>query len=319
MCSYLKDVAAGKRTISGATLLPHSLVGEALKVNNAGSSGDPATQAEIQVIEAQWKTMVDKLKESGALDNSMAVCDVSGSMGHILDSNMSGSYDNVSPILPAVALSLVLSQVSAEPWANSFITFSQRPEIVKIDPTAGLVETVNKMVTAAWDMNTDFNAVFTKLILPMAIEHKLPKEAMIKRLFVFSDMEFDQSGGSLTKGGTDRWTTEHEKVVKAFEAAGYDCPDIVYWNLQGARGAKSVKADWEGVAVMSGFSSNMIKVFMDKGGLDEEEGEDEIEVIEQVEGDEVVVKKKEKKKMTPEDIMKKALNKPSYATLVVVD
>jgi hypothetical protein len=317
--SYLKDVAAGKRTISGATLLPHSLLGEALKVDSNGYDGDPATKAEVQVIEAQWKTLVDNLKKSGTLDNSMAVCDVSGSMGHILDSNMSGNYDHVSPILPAVALSLVLSQVSAEPWANSFITFSERPEIVKIDRTAGLVETAKSMVTAAWDMNTDFNAVFTKLILPMAKEHKLPKEAMIKRLFVFSDMEFDESGGNVTNsGGTVGWTTEHEKIVKEFEAAGYDCPDIVYWNLQGARGAKPVQADWEGVAVMSGFSSNMLKTFMDKGGL-EEEGEEEIEIIEQIEGDEVVIKKKEKKKMTPEDIMKKALNKPSYATLVVVD
>jgi Domain of unknown function (DUF2828) len=40
-------------------------------------------------------------------------------------------------------------------------------------------------------MNTNFNAVFTKLLLPMAKEAQLPKYEMIKRLFVFSDMEFD--------------------------------------------------------------------------------------------------------------------------------
>jgi hypothetical protein len=310
------DVAAGKRTISGGTLLPHSLLAEALNVKN--TANDPAAKADQQVIEAQWKTMVEKLRGSGALDNSMAVCDVSGSMGYIHNATASGKH--VSPILPAVALSIVLSQVSRKPWADSFITFSANPKIVQIDPTAGLVEAVNKMVSSDWGMNTNFNAVFTKLILPMAIRNKLPKEEMIKRLFVFSDMEFDSSiiTNNGSRGG-DVWKTEHEQVTSAFEAAGYEVPEIVYWNLQGARGSKPVKADWEGVAVMSGFSSNMLKVFMEEGVV--EEDLEEVEVEEQVEGEEgmVVVIKKEKKKMTPEDVMKKALNKPSYGTLVVVD
>jgi hypothetical protein len=269
---------------------------------------NPGSNAEIQVIEAQWKTMVEKLRESGTLDNCIAVCDVSGSMGSL----SSQAHDNqVRPILPAVALSIVLAQVSREPWANSFITFSAQPQIVKLDPTAGLVETATTMNGAHWDMNTDFNAVFTKLILPMAIEHKVPKEEMIKRLFVFSDMEFDET----QEAGMGQWTTEHEKIAKAFEKAGYDLPEIVYWNLQGAKGAKPVKADCEGVALMSGFSSNMLKTFMDDG---EVHGEDIVEENVELE-DGVVVLTKTKQKMTPEDRMKKALNRPSYATLVVVD
>ena len=310
------DVAAGKRSISGATLLPHSLLGEVLNLRDVES--DPAAKADQQVIEAQWKTMVKKLKESGTLDNSMAVCDVSGSMGYIHGAKANDKH--VQPILPAVALSIVLSQVSREPWANSFITFSATPAIVKIDPTAGLAETTKMMVESDWGMNTDFNAVFTKLILPMAVNHKIPKDEMIKRLFVFSDMEFDQSIISETASlNPDAWVTEHEKVASAFEAAGYDVPEIVYWNLQGARGAKPIKADWEGVSVMSGFSSNMLKVFMEEGTLDEDV--EDVTVEEQVEGEDgiIVVTKKEKKKMTPEDVMKKALNKPSFGTLVVVD
>jgi Domain of unknown function (DUF2828) len=128
---------------------------------------------------------------------------------------------------------------------------------------------------------------------------------------VFSDMEFDQT----QEAGMGQWTTEHEKIVKAFEKAGYDLPEIVYWNLQGARGAKPVKADWEGVALMSGFSSNMLKTFMDNGEVREEEIVEENVELE----DGIVILKKTKQKMTPEDMMKKALNRPSYATLVVVD
>jgi hypothetical protein len=305
------DVAAGKRSISGATLLPHTLLMEAI------SSEVQSRGADKMVIEGQWKTMVDKLKQSGALDNCLAVCDVSGSMGslrHINYKNNQPDFSLARPIHPAVALTLVLSQVSKEPWANSFITFSESPQIVQIDPNAGLVEAANRMNSADWGMNTDFNAVFTKLILPMAKKHNLSKDDMVKRLFVFSDMEFDQS---TTSAKSDNWKTEYQKIVEAFQKEGYDVPEMVFWNLQGARGAKPVTAETEGVSMMSGFSSNMMKVFMESGNIEEEE-----EITEEVAGDDgemVLVEKKEKKKMTPLEIMLKALNRPSYATLKVVD
>ncbi|KAG8791898.1 hypothetical protein FRC16_000234 [Serendipita sp. 398] len=310
---YLLDVATGKKTISGGTLLPHSLLMEALE------SSDKGQLVEKQVIEAQWESMVDKLRESGALDNCLAICDVSGSMGNL--PSYAFSKKNVEPIFPAIAISLVVAQVSRPPWANCFITFSESPEIVKVDPTEGLVETANKMGAASWGMNTDFNAVFTKLILPMAVKNKLPKEEMVKRLFVFSDMEFDQSAklsnGRTDKFGEDQWKTEHEKIAEAFNAAGYDVPEMIYWNLQGASGAKPVLHDWQGVGVMSGFSSNMLKTFMETGDAVDET--DEVEMVE-VEGEDgVVVKKKEKKQMTPEDVMNKALNRPSFSTLKVED
>jgi len=232
-------------------------------------------------------------------------------MGSI-NSGINGSH--VSPILPAVALSIVLAQIARPPWNNAFITFSAIPKVERINPADGLVSVARFMIGTDWEMNTDFNAVFTKLLLPMAKEIQLPKDEMIKRLFVFSDMEFDQS--SVQNGAA--WETEHQKVVKAFEEAGYDVPEIVYWNLQGARGAKPVTAEeTSGVSLMSGFSANMMKVFMD-GGEDVEE----VEVVEEegVDGQEgAVVVKKVKQKMTPEQIMRKALDKPSYATLVVLD
>ena len=299
---YLQDVAAGKKSISGATLLPHTLLHEALQCKD---------EVDRKVIEAQWNTLVETLKSSGALDNCLAVCDVSGSMGSIR-SGIRGNY--VAPILPAVALSIVLAQIARPPWNNAFITFSANPKVERINPADGLVSVANFMISTDWEMNTDFNAVFTKLLLPMAKQAQLARDDMIKRLFVFSDMEFDNS--SVQSGAA--WETEHQKVVKAFEEAGYDVPEIVYWNLQGARGAKPVTAEeTSGVSLMSGFSANMMKVFMD-GGEDVEE----VEIVEEegVDGQEgEVVIKKVKQKMTPEQIMRKALDKPSYATLVVLD
>lgn len=57
---------------------------------------------------------------------------------------------------------------------------------------------------------------------------------MVKRLFVFSDMQFDQSLTSNSGGDSlPGWETTHDRVVKEFKAAGYEVPEIVYWNLQG--------------------------------------------------------------------------------------
>lgn len=172
---YLADVAKGKRTIAGGTLLPNELLGEAVNLStqaNSGEGEDPESQMELQVVEGQWNSLVDKLRESGALGNCMAVCDVSGSMGDI---GYSPEKKFVEPIYPAVALSMLVSQLAKPPFQNTFITFSESPGIVRIDPRRGLVKVAQDMVCAAWGQNTDLQAVFLKLILPLAEKHKVPK------------------------------------------------------------------------------------------------------------------------------------------------
>jgi Domain of unknown function (DUF2828) len=68
---------------------------------------------------------------------------------------------------------------------------------------------------------------------------------------------------------------------------------------------------------MSGSSANMMGVFMDGDGDVEEVKVVEEEGVDGQEGE--VVVKKVKQKMTPAQVMRKALDKPSYATLVVLD
>ena len=50
---------------------------------------------------------------------------------------------------------------------------------------------------APWGMSANFEAVFTKLILPMAVKKKLPQDQMVKRIFVFSDIQFNQADSNL--------------------------------------------------------------------------------------------------------------------------
>ena len=63
------------------------------------------------------------------MDNALAICDVSGSMGSIYSYNKK----HVDPIFPAVSLSLVLASLAKPPFNSGFITFSENPEFVRLE------------------------------------------------------------------------------------------------------------------------------------------------------------------------------------------
>ncbi|QRV79638.1 hypothetical protein RhiJN_07653 [Ceratobasidium sp. AG-Ba] len=258
---YISDVEAGYLRINSAALLPHELLIEAIKMKNIttqkprpkGKKLKPkaAMEAEIlrrleesnrKVIEAQWNSIVDRMRDSGSLHSSLAVVDVSGSMGSI-HSPPDKTDSSVEPIFPAIALGILLAQLAQPPFNNMFITFSSAPKLLTLRP-GGLIEKATWMVTTEWSMNTNYEA---------------PKD-MVKRLFVFSDMQFDQS---LTRRSNEGWETSHDRIVKAYEQAGYEAPEIVYWNLQGNT-TKPVLQDTPGTSLLTGFSANMMKLFMEE-------------------------------------------------------
>ncbi len=87
----------------------------------------------------------------------------------------------------------------------------------------------------------------------------------------------------------------------------------VYWNLAIRHASKPITASQNGVALISGYSSNLLKVFMDG----DEELKREMEALEIVEVDGST--KEEKEEMNPIDVMLKALSKKSYDGLRVLD
>ncbi|KIJ13342.1 hypothetical protein PAXINDRAFT_81425 [Paxillus involutus ATCC 200175] len=327
--SYLTDVESGEKQISGATLLPHLLVMQAVEFAPAQREtptwdgfekrevdliGDAMRErkrklgeTQARVVDAQWATLLARLREAGELDNCIAVCDVSGSMGSIWKPTLPGkSPFEVDPIWPALSLSLVLARLAKPPFADSFITFSSQPRVVVLDPESKKVSlgaTIQAMMHSDWGFNTDLNAVFLKLILPLAIKNKVPQDEMIKRVFVFSDMQFDDAS---TKPDPANWKTNHDVVERAYQEAGYDVPEIVYWNLSRESITTPVTGEREGVALLSGYSPSLLKVFMDV------EEEEDFEVLDNS-GEKV------KQKFTPEEIMRKVLGRRSYSGLVVVD
>ncbi|KAH7856956.1 hypothetical protein Vadar_007311 [Vaccinium darrowii] len=275
---YLEKVRSGKSTIAAGALLPHEII----------KSLDDETGPEV--AELQWKRMVDDIAKKGKLTNCMAICDVSGSMEGI-------------PMEVSVALGLLISELSEEPWKGKLITFSANPQLHTIQGDS-LRSKTNFIRRMEWGMNTDFQKVFDR-ILEVAVKEKLSEDQMIKTVFVFSDMEFDQaskvstsynyyrSGRGYTppsRSSTNTWETDYMVIQRKFKEKGYEkVPEIVFWNLRNSD-ATPVPSKQSGVALVSGFSKNLVKLFLEGGGI-----------------------------MSPEAVMLQAISGEEYQKLVVLD
>ncbi|KAK2373876.1 hypothetical protein QL285_074880 [Trifolium repens] len=259
---YLEDVKAGKTTIAPGVLLAHEYVLESSRVVGTGD-----------VYELQWKRMVDDLLKKGKMRNCLAVCDVSRSM----NGSLNGASMQVS-----VALGLLVSELSDEPWKGKVITFSAKPHLhlIQGDDLKSKSEFSRKM---DWGMNADLQKVFD-CILEVAVNGNLKEDQMIKRIFVFSDMEFDQASAN-------SWETDYQAITRKFIEKGYGSavPQIVFWNLRDSK-ATPVSATQKGVALVSGFSKNLLTLFLDN------------------EGD-----------ISPVEVMEAAISGPEYQKLVVLD
>ena len=122
---------------------------------------------------------------------------------------------------------------------------------------------VADMVRMDWQQSTDLNAVFT-LILQRAVASNLPPEQMIGTLFIFSDMQFDQAIRFGMHGGMPAHSQTNYKTAQAqFEEQGYKLPKVVFWNLNaGGDVSRSVAHREDGTALVSGFSGQLLKLFM---------------------------------------------------------
>jgi len=266
--AYLRSVAQGKEKINSRTLMPHDIISDYL---NASSRVD-------EVQELQWKAYVDHLKQSGSLSRCLAVVDVSGSMAGL-------------PMQVAIALGLLVCECTLPPFQGLVCTFSKQPSFVKVPLDSPLSAKVNKIRGMDWGMNTNFHAVF-KLILQKAQAARLKPEEMVQKLFVFSDMEFDQA--AQTTYSANRNATMFELIKSEFEEKGYELPQIIFWNLRattrshGGGVTVPVRQDASGAALVSGCSGNLLKLFCD-GNLQE---------------------------LTPSSVLKKAIER--YSTIVKV-
>lgn len=156
-------------------------------------------------------------------------------------------------------MGLVVSELSAEPFRGRLLTFDANP-VWHTVRGGSLWERVTDVSGMPWGMNTNIEKVFD-LILGQAMQHRLGAAAMPKTLYIFSDMQFDAAH----RGGS--YATTHARAQARFAKAGYALPQIVYWNLRGDTCDFPTSAHTPGVAMVSGFSAQLLKLFLAGGQL----------------------------------------------------
>ncbi|OMO54841.1 hypothetical protein CCACVL1_27532 [Corchorus capsularis] len=275
---YIEGVKEDDESIGAGALLPHHIIAS-LK------------DAE-EVAELQWRKMVEGLKRKGKLINCIAVCDVS--------KRMEGTSMEVS-----VALGLLISELSQEPWKEKVVTFGSHAELHSLQGHSLLskAQLLSKMDGSG---DVDLEKVFDR-ILQVALKEKVEEDKMIKRVFVFSGMGFDEaisthssdefsdydnpysdsdsyySVEDTTLGSdwyfegkktedkqkklkTESWESMYGRIQMKFQEKGFKMPEIVFWNLNNSPNM-AVPVNQGGVALVSGFSKNLLQLFLDNGGI----------------------------------------------------
>jgi hypothetical protein len=212
--------------------MPHELVSQLIKSKYISN-------AECNLYDAQWSIIRNNVTNNNTLGKMIPIIDVSGSM-------------NGTPKEVAIALGILVSEITHDTFRNRFITFHEKPSWVNLSDCTTLQDKVNKTKNSSWGCSTNFEAVY-ELILQVAISAKIEQSEMPESLIIFSDMQFNQA---------DPNNTTFELMKTRFNDEGYTLPKIIFWNLRGDTNGFPVTAYDEEVQIISGFSPSLLKLFL---------------------------------------------------------
>lgn len=249
---YLGRLEKGETKINASTLFPHDVVH---KYTNDSYWGNRLKEKDA-TIEALWKALPDTVNGCG---NTIVVADGSGSMTTTVDNKSS-----VTALEVANALAIYFAERSSGQFKDKYITFSERPQIVDFSNCGSLHAKLQKALCHNEVANTNIEAVFD-LILTTAVNNHMHQEDMPENILIVSDMEFDSCatcGDRYRQYYTRPTTRLFDVIAKRYADAGYNLPRLVFWNVNSRTGTIPVKENDLGVALVSGFSVNIVKMVM---------------------------------------------------------
>jgi len=233
---YLEDLSNGKEKANFKGIAPHELISNICKLNSNSDSNSHI------LMENQWESIRQNIEALEIFDYCISIIDVSASM----------TTGNPKPINVAVALGLLVSECAKGPFKDRVITFSDDPEFINLSDCSTLYSKVEKVKKANWGYSTNLEAVFDK-ILEIGDFFNLVQSKMPKKLFIFTDMQFNQVSGNKI--------TTFDKINDKFNKRGYIMPQIICWNLRTV-GTVSFTIYDKNVCLLSGFSTELMKAFL---------------------------------------------------------
>lgn len=238
--SFMNKVEKGEAVLKTGSLYPYDVISPMFR-NQWGGVYKGFSPEERRIMNTTWSNL-----ENFAGDkNALVVCDVSGSM-------FGGG--SPSPIEVAVSLAIYFAEKNSGMFSNHFITFSDSPKLVEIKGK-DIVDKVDYVSRVEWGMSTNIEGVFD-LILRTAINNQLTQEDMPENIYIISDMEFNYCASNSK-------LTNFENAKRKFEQAGYELPNLVFWNVQSRQDNLPVSKNEQGVTLVSGASPRVFAMLKD--------------------------------------------------------
>jgi Mg-chelatase subunit ChlD len=219
-----------------------NLAREIMKVVKSGYN----SEMENQILDMQWNKLKESImKEVEKEDLSIIpVVDVSGSMEHA----------NVLEI--AIALGVMTAQVSTV--KNMFITFSETPELIKVEGD-NIVEIFRNIRNSNWGYSTDIDKTY-ELVLDLFVRNNVSKDIKFSVLFL-TDGQFNQ----MARTGAGKYDTFYERMKYKFEEKGFKyLPRTVFWNFNSRSPGFPSEGTTMGLQLVSGYSANVLKTVLNE-------------------------------------------------------
>ena len=227
---FLNKVSTGEAKLNTDTLMPYEIITPFFNRN--------VSDAERKAINTTWESQ----KDFGGNENALVVIDGSGSMY---------GWGEPKPATVALSLGIYFAERNTGAFKNHFITFSENPQLVEIKGE-DILDKVRYCHNYNEVANTNIQKVF-ELILNAAKNNHLPQEELPKKLYIVSDMEFDYCA-------EDASLTNFEYSKKLFEEAGYQLPEVVFWNVASRNRQQPIGKNEQGVALVSGCTPRLFSM-----------------------------------------------------------
>lgn len=234
--SWKEGLKTGETKVNASTLYPYDVL-------RSVGHGD------AEVASAQWDVLPNYLGD----DKILPMVDVSGSMNQPVGVATGQKGIKLDCMDMSVSLGLYIADKQTGAFKDCFLTFNtnSRLEVLK----GNLLQKIAQLRSADWGGSTSLESGFRE-ILSVATTNRLPTSEMPKYLVVLSDMEFNPHVSGMRNIGA------FDLATKMFNAAGYELPKIVWWNLNArpdAQGNSPVRFDQTGAALVSGYSPSIMK------------------------------------------------------------
>ena len=244
---YREFMSNKENKVNAGTLYPYDVVKKAREVmgySYYGHPNVPLDNTDRLAANKYWENLTDYFKNASL--NALCVCDTSGSM-------TSGYNSNIAPIDVAISIALYCAERAGGPFANHFISFSSRPQLIE---TTGVdfCDKVYQIYRRNLCENTNIERTFD-LILSIARDNHLTQDQLPQNLIVISDMQFD--------AGSDIWNNRYtgslmENIERKWRKNGYKMPHLIYWNVNASSGGGNIPMrDKDGVSYVSGASPSI--------------------------------------------------------------